>query len=113
MMKHRYECSRTAARESLGFSSAVCVVVEDPPAGIKAGKGAGSRVIAFPATVSVPELQKARPDCIVEYCSALALQSVNDQLTFNLQQLPSKMKSRIVDADARNLPKPLITSRRS
>ncbi|PYX95793.1 MAG: hypothetical protein DMG63_18320 [Acidobacteria bacterium] len=36
------------------------------------------------------ELQKARPDWIVENCSALALQSVNDQLKFHLQELASK-----------------------
>jgi mannitol-1-/sugar-/sorbitol-6-phosphatase len=78
------------AAESLGFTSANCIVVEDAPAGIKSGKEAGSRVIAFPTTVTVPELQKAGPDWIVENCRALALQSVNGQLRFSLQELSSK-----------------------
>ena len=78
------------AAESLGFPSANCIVVEDAPAGIKAGKSAGSRVIAFPTTVTVPELKKAGPDWIVKNCGALALQSVNGELKFHLQELPSK-----------------------
>jgi len=76
------------AAESLGFPSANCIVIEDAPAGIKAGKGAGSRVIAFPTTVTVPELQKAGPDWIVENCGALVLQSVSDQMRFRLRKLP-------------------------
>ena len=78
------------AAECLGFRSATCIVVEDAPAGIKAGRSAGSRVIAFPTTVPVPELQKAGPDWIIENCGALALQSVNGQLNFQLQELSCK-----------------------
>jgi mannitol-1-/sugar-/sorbitol-6-phosphatase len=78
------------AAESLGFSASNCIVVEDAPAGIKAGKGAGARVIAFPTTVTIPELQKAQPDWIVEDCAALALHSVNGQLRFQLQELRSQ-----------------------
>ena len=78
------------AAEFLGFPPANCIVVEDAPAGIKAGRGAGSRVIAFPTTVTVPELQKAGADWIVENCGALALHSVNGQLRFQLQELRSK-----------------------
>ena len=78
------------AAESLGFSPANCVVVEDAPAGIKAGKGAGSRVIAFATTVSLPELHKASPDWIAANCGALALQSVNGQIKFYLRELASK-----------------------
>ena len=78
------------AAECLGFRSATCIVVEDAPAGIKAGRSAGSRVIAFPTTVPVTELQKAGPDWIIENCGALALQSVNGQLNFQLQELSCK-----------------------
>ena len=78
------------AAEYLGFPSANCIVIEDAPAGIKAGKDAGSRVIAFPTTVTVQELQKAEPDWIVRNCGALALQSVNGQLKFHLLELPYK-----------------------
>lgn len=78
------------AAECLGFPSANCIVIEDAPAGIKAGKGAGSRVIAFATTVTVQELQKAGPDWIAENCSALALESVNGQMRFQLQELLSE-----------------------
>ena len=72
------------AADSLGFPSRNCIVIEDAPAGIKAGKGAGSRVIAFPTTVTVPELQRAGPNWIVENCGALTLQSVNARMEFQL-----------------------------
>ena len=78
------------AAKSLGFRSASCIVVEDVPAGIKAGKGAGSRVIAFPTTVNLSELEMAGPDWIAENCGALTLQSVNDQMKFRLEELYSK-----------------------
>lgn len=78
------------AAESLGFSSANCTVVEDAPAGITSGKSAGSRVIAFPTTVTVSELKKAGPDWIVKNCGALALQSVNGQIKLQLQELSSR-----------------------
>src|ERR1700689_2937542 len=35
----------------LGFSSRVCIVLEDVPAGVRAGKSAGAKVIAFKTTV--------------------------------------------------------------
>jgi len=82
------------AADSLGFPSAHCVVIEDAPAGIKAGKGAGSRVIAFPTTVPVPELQQAAPDWIVENCRAITLESVNGQMRFRLEELPWSVPSR-------------------
>jgi len=78
------------AAKSLGFRSASCIVVEDVPAGIKAGKGAGARVIAFPTTVNLSELEMAGPDWIAENCGALTLQSVNDQMKFRLEELSSK-----------------------
>jgi beta-phosphoglucomutase-like phosphatase (HAD superfamily) len=44
--------------ELLGFAPADCVVVEDAPAGIRAGRAAGSRVLAL-RTTEVDELLKA------------------------------------------------------
>lgn len=75
------------AADALGFSSAECVVLEDAPAGIKAGKGAGSRVIAFPTTITVTELQKADPDWIIENCAAMALQAVNGHMKFQMREV--------------------------
>ncbi len=39
------------AAAKLGFPASACVVLEDVPAGIRAGKAAGSRVIAFRTTI--------------------------------------------------------------
>jgi sugar-phosphatase len=61
----------------LGVSPQDCVVVEDVPAGIRAGKAAGARVIAFRTTVSEPELKGAGADWIVEGCGSIILTRVS------------------------------------
>ncbi|MBS1821938.1 MAG: HAD-IA family hydrolase [Acidobacteria bacterium] len=43
----------------LGFSSAECVVVEDAPSGVGAGKAAGSRVLGVIGTHTLEELDQA------------------------------------------------------
>lgn len=77
----------TKAAENLGFSASQCIVVEDAPAGIEAGRKAGSRVIAFPTTIPVKELQKARPDWIAENCAALALESFAGQMELRVREI--------------------------
>jgi mannitol-1-/sugar-/sorbitol-6-phosphatase len=57
----------------LGASAGDCVVVEDAPAGIRAGKAAGARVIACRTTASESELKDAGADWIVEGCKSIAL----------------------------------------
>ncbi|MGB9074058.1 MAG: HAD family hydrolase [Terriglobales bacterium] len=56
----------------LGYAAADCVVVEDVPAGIRAGKAAGARVIAFPTTMDRRELENAGPDWIVRNCADIS-----------------------------------------
>ena len=73
------------AARALGLSPLNCVVVEDAPPGIRAGKSAGARVIAFPTTVSLAELQKADPDWIGENCSSIALRSMTGQMQIDLR----------------------------
>jgi sugar-phosphatase len=48
----------------LGFKPEECMVFEDAPAGIRAGKAAGMIVIAFPTTFPLDELSAA--DCVAE-----------------------------------------------
>jgi sugar-phosphatase len=57
----------------LGVASAECVVIEDAPAGIRAGKAAGSRVIALRATAEDSELAAAGADWIVDDLSRISL----------------------------------------
>jgi mannitol-1-/sugar-/sorbitol-6-phosphatase len=57
----------------LGVRAADCVVVEDVPAGIRAGKAAGARVVACTTTVAELELKESGADWIVEGCRSISL----------------------------------------
>ncbi len=57
----------------LGFSAEDCVVVEDVPSGIRAGKSAGAAVIAFRTTVKDDELKAAGADWVLNNCSDIVL----------------------------------------
>jgi mannitol-1-/sugar-/sorbitol-6-phosphatase len=59
----------------LGVPADDCIVIEDAPAGIRAGKAAGARVIALRTTATDAELQEAGSDWIVDNCAALFLDS--------------------------------------
>ena len=59
----------------LGVPAADCLVIEDAPAGIRAGKAAGALVLALRTTASDAELQQAGADWIVDDCSELFLDS--------------------------------------
>jgi sugar-phosphatase len=50
-----------------------CVVVEDVPAGIRAGQAAGARVIAFRTTCKETDLRAAGADWVLENCSEIVL----------------------------------------
>jgi sugar-phosphatase len=59
----------------LGVAAAECVVLEDAPAGIRAGKAAGARVLALRTTASDAELREAGADWIIADCSEIFLDS--------------------------------------
>jgi sugar-phosphatase len=72
----------------LGFPPTDCIVLEDVPAGIRAGKRSGARVIAFRTTMVESELRKAGADWVVNDCSAVTLDGasrMNGSLTLNLR----------------------------
>ena len=50
-----------------------CVVVEDVPAGIRAGKAASARVIAFRTTCREADLRATGADWVLNNCSEIAL----------------------------------------
>jgi len=56
---------------ALGVPSADCLVVEDVPAGIRSGKGAGARVIAVRTTATDAELTASGADWIVNNCRGI------------------------------------------
>ena len=70
----------------LGFPAQDCIVLEDVPAGVRAGKAAGARVIAFTTTVQEPDLAEAGADWILEGCADVRLLGKNDALTLGLSR---------------------------
>jgi sugar-phosphatase len=63
----------TKAAQVLGFDSGDCVVVEDAPAGVRAGKSAGAKVIGISTIADDVELRESGADWVVENCAAIAL----------------------------------------
>ena len=57
----------------LGFPPEQCVVCEDAPAGVRAGKASGARVIAFTTTVEAPAVREAGAHWIVRNCADIRL----------------------------------------
>ncbi len=57
----------------LGLAASDCVVVEDAGAGVRSGKAAGARVIAFRTSHSEAELRVAGADWIVDDCASISV----------------------------------------
>ncbi len=72
------------AAAKLGFPASACVVLEDVPAGIRAGKAAGSRVIAFRTTIHETELRDAGADWVLNSCADVTLIDHTVGLTLRL-----------------------------
>jgi sugar-phosphatase len=67
------------AAAMLGFTASDCVVFEDAPAGIRAGKNSGARVIAFPTTTNEGALREAGADWIVRNCADIHVEARSDK----------------------------------
>ena len=76
------------AAKILGVAASDCVVVEDAPAGIRAGKAAGARVIAFPTTSEQRLLVDAGADWVVKNCSSITVAGTERGLQLQLAQEP-------------------------
>jgi len=63
------------AAKILGFVSVDCIVVEDAPAGIQAGKASGARVLALRTTAPDSELTQSGADWIANDLGSLRLNS--------------------------------------
>ncbi len=72
------------AAAKLGFAASDCIVVEDAPAGVRAGKAAGARVIAFLTTMPRRDLEDAGADWIVQNCAAITASSDDGGLRLTL-----------------------------
>ena len=60
----------------LGIAPEDCIVIEDAPAGVRAGKASGARVIGLLTTLPRNEVMAAGADWIVKDCSAVTVDSV-------------------------------------
>jgi sugar-phosphatase len=70
----------------LGLSAADCIVVEDAPAGIRSGKSAGARVIAFRTTAEDPVLRDAAADWILNNCVDIRLLGASNALKLEIRE---------------------------
>jgi sugar-phosphatase len=68
----------------LNCAASDCLVVEDAPAGVRSGRTAGCRVIAFPTTMERSELENAGANWIVRNCADIAACSEGDRLLLSL-----------------------------
>ena len=74
------------AAQILGFAPADCIVAEDAPAGIRAGKAAGTRVLALRTTAPDPELTQSGATWIINDLASLRLDlAKNEYLHFILE----------------------------
>jgi len=62
----------------LGFAAQDCVVVEDVPTGIRAGKSAGMRVMAMRTTVGDGVLREAGADWVLDSCAAVSVRGISN-----------------------------------
>lgn len=74
----------------LGFAARDCIVVEDAPAGIRAGKEAGARVIACRTTSAEQELTDAGADWIVDNCKSISWLGFNKNGNLRIAVLEQK-----------------------
>jgi sugar-phosphatase len=63
--------------ELLGLAASDCVVFEDAPAGIRAGKASGARVIALQTTERDLFLREAGADWIAKDCTSIRVSNGN------------------------------------
>ena len=72
------------AAKILDLTPADCIVIEDAPAGIRAGKAAGARVFALRTTAPDAELIESGADWIADNLASLRLASTNGDGSINL-----------------------------
>lgn len=70
----------------LGFPATECIVLEDVPAGIRSGKAAGARVIAFTTTVAESVLRDAGADWVLKNCGDIRLLGSVNGLSLTLTE---------------------------
>jgi len=70
----------------LGFPPSECIVLEDVPAGIRAGKAAGAKVIAFRTTAQEGILREVGADWVLNNCADIRLLDRGQNLKLALKE---------------------------
>jgi mannitol-1-/sugar-/sorbitol-6-phosphatase len=70
----------------LGFPADQCIVLEDVPAGIRAGKAAGARVIAFRTTVAEEALLAAGANWVLNNCADIVVENQTAGLLLRINE---------------------------
>ena len=65
------------AAKTLGLAPADCIVIEDAPAGVRAGKAAGARVLALRTTAPDAELTQSGANWIANDLASLQVEAAN------------------------------------
>lgn len=69
----------------LGFEAENCIVLEDVPAGVRAGKAAGARVISFATTVKPELLREAGANWVLRNCGDISVRRATEILHLALR----------------------------
>ncbi len=73
--------------ELVGVPAAECVVVEDAPSGVRAGKAAGCRVLGVLGTHNAEQLRQAGADWVVESLKDVRVEVVTGSLDLKVKAL--------------------------
>ena len=75
------------AAEKLGFKASECVVCEDVPAGVLAGRAAGANVVALRTTFADAKLRAAGADYVVDNCGDISVVEREGSLVVHLKSV--------------------------
>jgi len=79
------------AAKILGLAPADCIVIEDAPAGIRAGKAAGARVFALRTTAPDTELLESGADWIANDLASLRMLSSDHDRSLEFVLIPATL----------------------
>lgn len=68
----------------LGLPAAECVVMEDVPAGVRAGTSAGARVVALATTFPPEELRRAGAGWVIKDCRSISVSHATEDSRLTL-----------------------------
>ena len=71
--------------ERLGYAPSACIVFEDAPAGVAAGKASGARVLALTTNYAPRDLQEAGADATIADLRSIRVRAEHDAFVVTIQ----------------------------